>query len=241
MTPQDTTICRTDDGGRPKFIYQDCRCLFDELSCPIPTWSLITSEELKQAHLTEDGFTNLCMKNISNAFENVPFDDEMYGLLGSVPHKMLHVSGTSLPKHMFGCLDRLIEDTYSKKDKESFHDLHHSLVKDAEQQSERDFPCMSICNGIIDGTKMCGSKRVGNCFVLFCVMHTHLGQKLMGKEMNKGKISMKRFKNCLKLYLFLERWVIEPHPQSQVCRSPKVLGNLINMINDYFPRDKDWE
>ncbi len=40
--------------GRPKFIYQDCRCLFDDLSSPIQICSLITSEELKHAHLTED-------------------------------------------------------------------------------------------------------------------------------------------------------------------------------------------
>jgi hypothetical protein len=39
------------NGGRPKFIYQDCRCLFDDLSSPIPMSSLITSEELKQAHV----------------------------------------------------------------------------------------------------------------------------------------------------------------------------------------------
>ncbi len=45
-------------GGQPKFIYQDCRCLFDDLS-PIPMCSLITSEELKQACLTEDDLTNI--------------------------------------------------------------------------------------------------------------------------------------------------------------------------------------
>jgi hypothetical protein len=67
--------------------------------------SLITSEELKQARLTENGSTNICKKNISNAFENVPFGDLKYGLLGSVPAEMLHVSGTGLLKHMFGCLD----------------------------------------------------------------------------------------------------------------------------------------
>jgi hypothetical protein len=47
-------------------------------------------------------------KNISNAFENVPFGDLKYGLLGFVPAEMLHVSGTGLLKHMFGCLDNLI-------------------------------------------------------------------------------------------------------------------------------------
>jgi hypothetical protein len=71
------------NGGRPKFIYQDCRCLFDDLSIPIPI-------------LSEDGVTNLCKKNISNAFENIPFGDLKYGLLGSVPAEILHVSGNGL-------------------------------------------------------------------------------------------------------------------------------------------------
>ncbi len=93
--------------------------------------------------------TNLCKKNISNAFENVPFGDLKYGLLGSVPAEMLHVSGTGLLKHMFGCLDNLIGGPNSKKkDKESLDDLHRCLVRDTEQQSERDFPRMSIRNGI---------------------------------------------------------------------------------------------
>jgi hypothetical protein len=52
-------------------------------------------------------------KNISKAFENVPFGDLKYGLLGSVPAVMLHVSGTGLLKHMLGCLDNLIGDPNS--------------------------------------------------------------------------------------------------------------------------------
>jgi hypothetical protein len=71
---------------------------------------------LKEAHWTEDGFTNLCKKNISNAFENVPFGDLKYGLLGSIPAEILHVSGTGLLKHMFGCLDNLIGGPKSKKE-----------------------------------------------------------------------------------------------------------------------------
>ncbi len=54
------------------------------------------------------------------------------------------------------CLCVLIsrmEAPIQKKDKESYNDLYHCLVRDAEQQSERDFPCMSIQNGITDVTK----------------------------------------------------------------------------------------
>ncbi len=50
------------NGGWPKIIYQDCRCLFDDLSSPISMRSLSTSEEGKQARLNEDGLTNLCKK-----------------------------------------------------------------------------------------------------------------------------------------------------------------------------------
>ncbi len=92
---------------------------------------------------------------------------------------------------MFGCLDNLTGGPNPKKDKESFDDLHPCLVRDAEQQSEKHFPCMSIQNGITDGTKMCGPDQVGNCFVLRCVMHTHSGQNLMWKETIDRKISLK--------------------------------------------------
>ncbi len=88
---------------------------FDDLSSPIPMCSPITSEELKQARLTENGLTKFMQKNISNAFENVPFDDLKHGLLGSVPAEMLHVSGTGLLIHMFGCLDDLIGAPNLKK------------------------------------------------------------------------------------------------------------------------------
>jgi hypothetical protein len=43
------------------------------------------------------------------------FGDLKYGLLGSVPAEMLHVSGTGLLKHMFGCLDNLIGGPNLKK------------------------------------------------------------------------------------------------------------------------------
>jgi hypothetical protein len=51
-------------------------------------------------------------KFVQNFFQ---FGDEVYGLLGSHPAKMLHVSGTGLLKHMFGSLDRLNGGTKLKK------------------------------------------------------------------------------------------------------------------------------
>ncbi len=164
--------------------------------------------ELQQARLTEDGLKNLCKKNFISAFDNVPLIDNVHGLLGCTPSEMLHVSGTGLLKYMFESLVALISLTRSsKRDRETFDDLHRYMVRDAQRQSERDFPRMSIRNGVTDGTKMCGSKRVGNCFVLLCVMHTQLGQSLLAKEMGAKRISLRKFTNCLKLNLGFERWV----------------------------------
>ncbi len=127
-----------------------------------------------------------------------------------------------------------------KRDKESFDDLHRCLVINAERQSKRDFPHMSIRNGITDGTKMGSAERVGNCFVLLSVMHTYLGKELMATKMKQMTIPMRGFINCLKLYLAYERWVTEPHSRAQVCRSYKLLGELITMIKQCFPRGEGW-
>ncbi len=150
---------------------------------------------------------------------------------------MLHVSGTGLLKYMFGCLEGLISLTWSRrKDHESFDFLHWCIVSDAQRQSERDFPRMSICNGITNGTKMCGSEQVGNCFVLLCAMHTQLGQSLLANQMRERRISLWKFIYCLKQYLSFERWVNESHPRSQINRSCKLLGDLITMTKECFPR-----
>jgi hypothetical protein len=103
----------------------------------MPSCSLITLDELQQARLTEDGLKNLCKKDFISAFDNVPLSDNVHGLLGCTPSEMLHVSGTGLLKYMFECLVTLISLTRSsKRDRETFDDLHRCMVRDAQRQSE---------------------------------------------------------------------------------------------------------
>ncbi len=58
--------------------------------------------------------------------------------------------------------------------------------------------------------------------------------------MKDRTISLKKIKNCQKLYLSFECWVNEPHPRSQVKQSSKALGILINLIKECFPRGEGW-
>ncbi len=67
-------------------------------------------------------------KNISNAFENVPFGDLKYRLLGPVHAEILHVSGTGLLKHMFGCLDNLIGGPNLKKIKSVYYAIYQIVL-----------------------------------------------------------------------------------------------------------------
>ena len=159
-----------------KYPYRDCKCELHELSESRPKCKLLTLVEIRNATNTHNGLATLSKKAINNAFDNVWFGDQTYGLLGSIPAEMLHIGGTGILKYIFKYLDNLIAGDI---DKESFDDLHRCVVSDAQHQSERDFPRMSLCNGITDGTKMFGSEHVGNCFILRCLFYTKLGQKLI--------------------------------------------------------------
>jgi len=48
--------------------------------------------------------------------------------------------------------------------------------------------------------------------------------------------SLKSYKECLKLYLSFERWVNEPHSRQEVQKSEKLLGDLISLTKQCFPR-----
>jgi hypothetical protein len=58
--------------------------------------------------------------------------------------------------------------------------------------------------------------------------------------MKDRTISLKKIKNCLKLYLSFECWVNESHPRSEVKQSLEALGILIDLIKECFPRDEGW-
>ncbi len=91
--------------------------------------ALVTLDEIRNATNTCNGLAKLSKKAIKNAFDNVPFRDLTYGLLGSVPAEMLHVGGTGILKYIFEYLDNLIAgDIY----KETFDDLHQRLVIDMD-------------------------------------------------------------------------------------------------------------
>ncbi len=53
--------------------------------------------------------------------------------------------------------------------------MHVRMFLDMKQQSDRDFPCGSMRNGIINDTKCQAEEQKGNLFLLLCISSTVLG------------------------------------------------------------------
>jgi hypothetical protein len=190
--------------------------------------------------MSDGDLKNHCKKDIVNAFDELPLSNVKHGLMGCIPAEMLHVSGTGLLKYIFVSLcDWMGSEKNKKKEREQFDELHQCLVQAAQHQSERDYPRMSIQNGMTNGTKMCISEHVGNCFVLLCVLNTAAGQKLFKPGLRSRNISLKKIISCLKLYLGYERWVHESHTINGVHNGHNLVGKLIENIKACIQRDEE--
>ena len=102
----------------------------------------------------------LSMHDIDNAFMGLPFGDIIHGVFGSVPAKMLHVSGNGIMKYQLEIIQTIIG--YGSRKQVTLHKLdvlHQNMVHDALLQSERDIPRMSNRNGVTDGTKISAFER----------------------------------------------------------------------------------
>ncbi len=125
------------NGGQSKYIFRDCYCLFEQLSDPTPTCTLVTKADIDQARSTTNGMQSISKSDIINAFDNVPLSDFIHGIMGIVPSEMLHLSGTDILMYMFTAVDQLLGKKKSnKKGKELFDELHRCLVIEAQRQSK---------------------------------------------------------------------------------------------------------
>jgi len=85
-----------------------------------------------------------------------------------------------------------------------------------------------------------GSERVGNCFILLCLLHTSRGLELTDYQRRQRRIPMRDIIYCLKLYLSFERWVTVPHRRQDIIRARQLLGQLVTLLKQCFPRDEGW-
>jgi len=218
------------------FPYRDCKCTCQQLADTTANCTLTKMDDYLKAK-QNNCLNQFSIHDIDNAFIGLPFGDLKHGLFGSLPAEMLHVSGNGIMKYQLKIIQKIIGSGNNKQQTlNSLDVLHHNMVRDALTQSEKDIPRMSDRNGVTDGTKMTASERVGNMFILLCVMHTENGKQLFADGCKQSSISFNQMKHCLKLQLSFEKWVHESNTINEIDRATNLLDELLTMIQKCFPR-----
>ncbi len=83
---------------------------------------------------------------------------------------------------------------------------------------------------------MTASERVGNMFMLLCVIHNKDGRGIFRNGLNELGIALSAFKNCMNLQLSFKKWVDDSNPIIDVCCASDLLSKLIRSIKKCFPR-----
>jgi hypothetical protein len=91
----------------------------------------------------------------------MPLSDNVHGPFRMMPPELLHKLGSGLIMYMFESLHHHLGGSIDQ----DYIDQKHIVVSNiVQRQSERDFPCGSMRNGLIDGTKNQSSEWKGNLF-----------------------------------------------------------------------------
>jgi hypothetical protein len=125
----------------------------------------ITLNNIHQATLRkqndDDGgkqyFKSVSRYNIKNAFleQFMPLSDNVHGPFRMMLPELLHTSGSGLIMYMFESLPL----QHGGGIDQGYIDQEHVVVSNIiQRQSERDFLCRLMRNGLIDGTKIQSSE-----------------------------------------------------------------------------------
>jgi hypothetical protein len=130
-----------------------------------------------------------------------------------MPPKLLHTTDSGLISYMFESLHVQIS---CGKDRDDFDKYHIQISLIIRHQSERDFPCGAMSNGLIDGTKCQAEERRGNLFLLLCIAHTLEGSDILRKGLQYSQHKWVKWLKFLKLYLSMEEWFHDSNNKVEV-------------------------
>jgi len=151
-----------------------------------------------------------------------------------MPPELLHTSGSGLIKYMFQSMQFYIGETKLRDDIDK---MHIRVLFDVKRQSDRDFPRVSMRNGIIDDTKCESEERKGNLFLLLCIASTRLGGEKLQTALRYDDNTWKKWLKFVKLYLSMEEWFHDSNPKEEVDQSRPLIGKVLRSLQELFPRD----
>ena len=224
--------------------YRDCCCTFDDLANPNPSCVYTTINEMKALKLLQrtdeenalNRFKEISRYPITNALTKkyMPLSDIHHGPYFMMPPELLHTSGSGLIKYMFQSMQNYIGET---KLRNEIDKMHVRVLYDVKRQSDRDFPCGSMRNGIIDDTKCQSEERKGNLFLLLCIASTTLGGDKIQTALRYDDDTWKKWLKFVKLYLSMEEWFHDSNPKEEVDQARPLIGKVLRLLQELFPRD----
>ncbi len=110
--------------------------------------------------------------------------------------ELLHTSGSGLIMYMFESLCLHLGGGIDQ----DYIDQEHIVVSNIiQRQSECDFPCGLMRNGLIDGTKIQSSKRKGSLFQFLCIAHRTKAKTILKNSLQLSEVRWRKFTHFLKI------------------------------------------
>ncbi len=97
-----------------------------------------------------------------------------------MPPELLHTSGSGLILYMFELMHVQIG---CGKDRDEIDKCHIQISLIIRCQSEHDFTCGAMRNGLINETKCQAEERRGNLFLLLCIAQRLEGSEILQKRL----------------------------------------------------------
>jgi hypothetical protein len=139
--------------------------------------------------------------------------------------------GSGLKLYMFESLHVQIG---CGKDRDEIDKYHIQISLIIRRQSECNFPCGAMRNGLIDGTKYQAEERRGNLLLLLCIAQTLEGSEILQKGLQYRQHKCVKF---LKLYLLMEEWFHNSNNKVEIDNAKPLIGEVLQTLQALFPRE----
>ena len=219
----DTLCGRFQSRTKTKYLCRDCDVLTQESDNPQSRCNFFQFKNLQGK--TKEEMEELCFRKINpyNAFVNIWFGSNPYGLNGACPPDPLHQINKGIPQRLPNCF---LKERLSINLVKQF-DCHVAFICTHYcRQSDRDIPELRFFkNGVSEDSKLSGEENIGRLFAMYLTLLTCdfekvcVGQK--GRKIDKDTpatiITQTEYNNWILVFeetLILVAWVyFEKHPK----------------------------
>jgi len=152
-----------------------------------------------------------------------------------MPPESMHASMAGMLKYISQSMQLYIG---ARKLCDEIDKMHVRMLLDVKRQSDRDFPCGSMRNGIIDDTKCQAEERKGNLFLLLCIGSTVLSGEKLQTALQYNDRTWKKWLQFIKLYLSMEQWFHDLNPKEEVNNARPLIAKVLRSLQNLFPREE---